>query len=298
MSGIEKINILNFGEAGSGKSSSIATLLKSEQLARTPNIEICFLCVEKNSLRGIREGIKRHGIELKSGQLRYMVCTPDPKTTVSSKQRAADFESNYQKLSEKEALEVKATGESRAKYNAFVNILKSVATYMGTDMLTGEVENLGDYLTWPSNRVFVIDSLTSTVDFLFDGVKAARSSTIQADWNVVQQNLMSKIIVPLTDIARCSVIFLGHPVLSEDPNVKQPRDPELRIKKLYPRSAGHAINSVLMSKFTEVFYSWVDNEDHFFWAGKKEGIATSVRSLPRKARNEQDYSKFELFLPE
>jgi hypothetical protein len=224
-----------------------------------------------------------------------MVCRPNPATSVTSAQIAKEYEQNFLQLSEGDALKVKIASGDRAKRTAFVTILKGMATFKGIDYVTGETEDLGDYLKWDSDTVFVVDSLTSCVDYLVNEVKATRVATVQSDYNHVQTNLMNKIIIPLTEQSQCSIIMLGHPVIGEDQTVKQPKEEENKITKLYPRTFGQALNNSIVSKFSETIFSYVDRQDNFYWAGKKEGVATSPRKIPRQDKLVPDFSLYPIF---
>jgi hypothetical protein len=243
----------------------------------------------------MEEGLVRHNIKLKPGQLHYMVCRPNPATSVTSAQIAKEYEQNFLQVSESDALKVKIGSGDRAKRTAFVTILKGMATFKGIDYVTGETEDLGDYLKWDSDTVFVVDSLTSCVDYLVNEVKATRVATVQSDYNHVQTNLMNKIIIPLTEQSQCSIIMLGHPVIGEDQTVKQPKEEENKITKLYPRTFGQALNNSIVSKFSETIFSYVDRQDNFYWAGKKEGVATSPRKIPRQDKLVPDFSLYPIF---
>lgn len=288
---MKKANILLYGDGGSGKSTAVATLFKMNN----PDLKVRYLMTEANAMDGMEEGLVRHGIKLKPGQLHYMVCRPNPATSVTSAQIAKEYEQNYLQLSESDALKVKIASGDRAKRTAFVTILKGMATFKGIDYVTKEVTDLGDYLKWDDNTVFVIDSLTSCVDYLVNEVKATRIATVQSDYNHVQTNLMNKIIIPLTEQSQCSIIMLGHPVIGEDQTVKQPKEEENKITKLYPRTFGQALNNTIVSKFSETIYSYVDRQDNFYWAGKKEGVATSPRKIPRQDKLVPDFSLYPIF---
>lgn len=288
---MKKANILLYGDGGSGKSTAIATLFK----INNPDLKVRYLMTEANAMDGMEEGLTRHGIKVKPGQLHYMVCRPNPATSVTSSQIAKEYEQNYLQLSEADALKVKIASGDRAKRTAFVTILKGMATFKGIDYVTKEVTDLGDYLKWDDNTVFVIDSLTSCVDYLVNEVKATRIATVQSDYNHVQTNLMNKIIIPLTEQSQCSIIMLGHPVIGEDQTVKQPKEEENKITKLYPKTFGQALNNTIVSKFSETIYSYVDRQDSFWWAGKKEGVATSPRKIPRQDKLVPDFSLYPIF---
>ena len=288
-----KRNILLYGTGGSGKSASIATIFKL--LDKNPEIKVRFLATEANALDGLEEGLSRHKVELKKGQLHYMVCRPTYNPKYTSANIVRDFKQNYLDLSEGDALKVKIGAGDRSKHSEFIAILEGLAVFKGTDYITGEVDNLGDYLQWDTNTILVVDSLTACVDYLVSTVKGSRSATTMKDYGDVQSNLMSKVIIPLTEQCQCSVIMLGHPVIGEDQTVKQPKEEELKITKLYPRTFGQALNDVIISKFGEVIFAYVDRQDNFYWCGKKEGISTSVRKIPREDKLKPDFSLYPIF---
>lgn len=290
---MRKVNALVYGEGGSGKSSSIATIFKL--LKKNPNLKIRFLATESNAIGGLEDGLKRLGIKLEKGQLHYMICRPKYNPKYATKQIVQDFKENYLDLSDSGASAVKIGAGDRSRHNEFISILEGLAVFKGVDYVTGETENLGDYLQWDEDTVLVVDSLTAIVDYLVSTVKGSRSATTMKDYNDVQSNLMAKIIVPLTEQALCSVVMLGHPVMGEDQTVKQPKEEDLKITKLYPKTFGQGLNNVLISKFTEVIYAYVTRQDKFVWAGRKEGVATSPRQVPRQDNLEPDFSKYPIF---
>jgi len=290
---MRKVNILLYGEGGSGKSGSIATIFKL--LAKNPNLKIRFLATEANAIGGLEDGLARLNTKLVKGQLHYMICRPRYNPKYATKQIAQDFKENYLDLSDSGASAVKIGAGDRSRHSEFISILEGLAVFKGIDYVTGEVENLGDYLQWDEDTVLVVDSLTAIVDYLVSTVKGSRSATTMKDYNDVQSNLMAKIIVPLTEQASCSVVMLGHPVIGDDQTVKQPKEEELKITKLYPKTFGQALNNTLISKFSEVIYAYVTRQDKFVWAGKKEGVATSPRRVPRADNLEPDFSKYPIF---
>jgi hypothetical protein len=224
-----------------------------------------------------------------------MVCRPTYNPKYTSANVVRDFKQNFLDLSEGDALKVKIGAGDRSKHSEFIAILEGLAVFKGTDFKTGEVDNLGDYLQWDANTILVVDSMTACVDYLVSTVKGSRSATTQKDYGDVQSNFMSKIIIPLTEQCQCSVIMLGHPVIGEDQTVKQPKEEDLKITKLYPRTFGQALNNTIVSKFSEVIYAYVDRQDNFWWAGKKEGVATSPRKIPREDKLKPDFSLYPIF---
>ena len=250
---MRKANVLLYGEGGSGKSGSIATIFKL--LAKNPNLKVRYLMTEANAMAGMEDGLQRLKVKLGKGQLHYMVCRPKYNPKYATKQIVQDFKENYLDLSDSGASAVKIGAGDRSRHNEFISILEGLAVFKGTDYVTGEVENLGDYLQWDEDTVLVVDSLTAIVDYLVSTVKGSRSATTMKDYNDVQSNLMAKIIVPLTEQCSCSVIMLGHPTIGDDQTVKQPKEEELKVTKLYPKTFGQALNNTLISKFSEVIYA-------------------------------------------
>ena len=114
-------NILLYGEGGSGKSSSIATLFK--YLPKYPDLKVRYLCTEANALRGMISGIKHHKIKLEPNQLHYMIARPTYSAKYTSKHVADDFKKNFLDLEDSGALKVKIAAGDRAKHTEFMNIL-------------------------------------------------------------------------------------------------------------------------------------------------------------------------------
>ena len=287
-----KKNIFLYGEGGSGKSCSIATLFKL--LPKIPELKVRYLMTEANAMEGMIDGLKLHKIELKPEQLYYQVCRPDSNVKYTTKNIADDFRDNFVNASENEAMKVKIGVGDRSKHIEFLEILKGLASFKGIDYVTKERKDLGDYLKWDDNTILVVDSFTSAVDYLIDVAKGPRVATTLQDYKNVQTNIMSKLIIPLTEKGKCSIIMLGHPQIGEDQNVKQPKEAEDRITRIYPKSFGQKINSTLMYKFSETVYSYTVNRK-YYWAGYKEGIATSCRKIPKEDRLAPDFSLYPIF---
>lgn len=290
---MRKTNVLLYGEGGTGKSGSIATIFKL--LDKEPNLKVRFLSTESNALEGLSEGLERHKIKLKEGNLAYMVCRPDVKTALSMKEQARNYKDNFLDVSERDALKVKISTGDRSKSKTFLSILYGTADFKGTDYVTKETKSYGDILTWDETHILVVDSLSACCEYLMADIVAIRSATIMSDFKDGQHNLKNKLILPLTEQTSCSIIMLGHPILSIDPNVKQPKEDENKIKKIYPRTIGTQLNGYIESRFTETIYSYIDHLDNFYWAGKKQGVSTSPRKIPREDKLKQDFSLYGLF---
>jgi len=145
-----------------------------------------------------------------------------------------------------------------------------------------------------NNTILILDSLTSVVEALVEETLANRIAIVLSDYGVVQNNLLTMIIRPLTELSNCSVVMIGHPVLSDDPNANQPTAEEVKngadkIQKLYPKTFGTKLNETLSSKFSDTIYQYTDN-GKYYWCGYKRGVMTSVRNIPKKDKLNPDFS--------
>jgi len=287
-----KNNILLYGEGGTGKTSSIISILKL--LKKNPELKIRFLSAESNSILGIRDGLERFKIKLEPRQLLYMDATPSLETAPTSQQLYEEYYEGFHSVTTKDALSVKTSAMEKTRRKTFIKILKDFAYFKGVDLLTEEVVDCKDYLKWGPNYVFVIDSLTAICDYLLEEVKGSRILTVMSDYGHVQSNLMSKVINPLCEVSKCHIIVLGHPFESVDPAQKQPKDTELRITKIFPMTCGSALNSRLISKFTDVIFAY-KRGSRYFWTGNTDGISTSTRNFPSKSDLVPDFSLYKFF---
>lgn len=297
---MSKFTFLLYGEPGTGKSTSVVTLLKPSNLVLNPNLKLRFLCTDPNALLGIEEGITRHGIKLKEGQLLTQVVKVSNKQGTTSKDRAEEFFTNFMQLDDSLALKVKTTPTERLKRCLFVRILQGLAAFKGIDMCTKEEVNCGDFLAWKDDVVFVIDGLTAITESIVDVILGKRILTGLTDYNLFLQIMQRQFILPLTVQGECSVVLLAHAQLGLDPTTKQPKvkqgDPEKElIRQYYPKTFGQQLNTLLSSYFQETVFSYVDKlSGNYYWAGRKNGVFTSTRKIPKEVQLKQDFSLYNI----
>lgn len=289
---IRKSSLLLFGEGGSGKTTATLSMLKLAD--KLPGLNLRFLSTDPNTYEGIESGIELFNLKLKEGQLYYKHCEQAPHLQLDTESVAKNFDENFVRKTNKEAMEVKTS--NRVKYNLFGSILMGMAQYKGMDWVSQKEVNLGDYLTWNENTIFVVDGLTSIIDALSKVVRGNRIISVLSDYKDIQANLENLVISPLTKSARCGLILLAHPSLSPDPLVKQPPKYEDKIMKVYPKTAGIQLNGVLSSYFKETVFCYYDSgSDKYYWAGRKSGIGTSVRRIPKSDKLVPDLTKYPVF---
>jgi len=301
---MRKTNILLYGAGGSGKSFSIASLLKPSQLEKTPNLKIRFLMAETNCLYGLEEGLEFHKVIPKEGQLTFMLIKPKVTQNNNSSIIRQQFEENFMKKSDSEAMGVKSTGSDRTNITEYMQILKSTAKFKGTDWTTKQVIDSGDVLNFDKDTVFVVDSLSTIVKYLAKVVHGARQVTIPSDYKNVQHNLQTQIITQFCEVmGEASFILLAHSHLGQNPDVIQPKGAEVMagkaeyIMKTFPNVYGQAMNGISQA-FSETIYAWKDFGGRYYWAGEKENVDTSVRKLPRKDKLVPDFSLYPIFKEE
>jgi hypothetical protein len=301
---MRKQNILIHGNGGVGKSASIATLLKPAQLEKTPNLKIRFLMSETNCLYGLEDGLAIHKVTPKEGQLTYMLIKPKVTKNNNSSIIVQNFRENFMEKSDAEAKSVRTSSSDRTHMTEYLNILNATARFKGIDWATKQIIDDGDVLTFDNNTIFVVDSLTTIVNYLVKVVKGARQATIPSDYMNVQQNLKSQIFVQFSEVmSEASFILLAHSHLGQNPDVEQPKSADVMsgkaeyIMKTYPSVFGQAMNNISQN-FTETIYAWKDFGSKYYWAGEKENVDTSVRRVPRKDELTPDFSLYPIFVEE
>ncbi|MGH8710168.1 MAG: hypothetical protein ACREVA_02435 [Burkholderiales bacterium] len=290
---MNRFTMLLYGEGGTGKTTSTLSFLKPANLEKEPKLCIRYLCADPNALLGIRDGIRIHKLHVKPGQLTTMVVKPTTSRNMNSKDSANEFQNNFMKLDDSDAMKVKTGVQGRIKKNLFLQILYSIAEYKGIDWVTEEVVDYGDYLDWEPNVIFVIDSLTTVLDYLGEVVRGSRQLAVISDFNAIEALLMTKVITPISQQALCSIVLLTHAHFGLVPNVKQPKEYDQQIRQVYPRTHGQALNSVLPSKFNETCYMYIELSKYLL-AGRKPGAFTSTRQIPKQDKLIPDFSLYDL----
>jgi hypothetical protein len=265
--------ILNYGEAGTGKTYSTATLLGAGQKLR-------FLAAENNAIAGIQAAMKEYlkQIELKK---RPALLAPDQFSMMipaRPKKTLADLAAQQTKfVGTTLESQFKTADPQRNKYTRYLEVLKSTVAFK--DSTTGV--DYGSVDDWGDDTTLVIDSLTIICEAIMSATVGGKLAISQPEWGVMQKTLVEFMRL-LTEDLTCNLVILGHPT--------KEIDPVLGITRIYPANLGQALNNLLPSFFTEVVWSYRKGQE-FLWSTDHKQAVTRQTVLPLKESMPQDFAQ-------
>lgn len=275
---VKTSNILLFGTNCSGKSYSIATLFKLQNLR--PNQRVVILATEHNAIAGLVKGISDYKIDLKPNQLIIAEIRPTTKKAFAVKLNALktfateSINSGYKTDPNSNA--------SRDKYTYLVSVITKLTKLTGEDYVTGEKVDLGNIAELDREDILVIDGLSPIVQGIWSICQGDRILNNISDYNVVQKQLMD-ITAELVNSITCSLIMLAHEETSQD-------------GILYPAlGCGQAIFSKYLGNYSDVIYAYRTIGGKYVWAGKKAKVSTAPRGYPMEDNLVPDFSLYNFF---
>lgn len=213
------MNILLMGPQGSGKTTSLKTLLE------IPGIE---LFIEFTEPRFDILGSEF----LNNPRVHWHYTAPSSSnwSTLIANAKQVNTMTNeaLQKLSSVEA----------SKHQQFISLLQSC-----NDFVDQRGEHFGDVMTWGPERVFVLDGL-SGVNRMARGLKVgAKVALTQPDWGACQQVILS-FVEALTTSTHCHFILIAH--------VERELDEVMGGVKIMVRTMGKKLAPALPDNFSDI----------------------------------------------
>jgi hypothetical protein len=283
MNDIKQAIILLHGLGCSGKSFSLATLFKLQNLR--PEQRVILLATEKNSLDGIRRGIEHYKISVKPGQFFYQVIKPKSKKAFTQELVALE---KFAKDTVTATYTVKADSNSnKDKYTYFIEVVRGLSNLKGTDYITEEVVNLGNIGELAEQDILVIDGLSPIVNGIWGILQGDRKVNVIGDYQVVQKQL-NDFTYELVNSIECSLILLAHSDRLMD-------DIEKTEKIRVSLDCGVAMSGKYIGKFSDVIYANATNSGKYVWTGKKMGVETAARNYPQEDNLVPDFSLYNFF---
>ena len=263
--------MLNYGEAGTGKTCAVRTLLNCGQKVR-------FLAAENNAISGIQVALEmwkkenpQAAKDMPADQFAMMI--PErPKKSI------ADLVKSQEKFV-KTTLDAqfKSVDPERNKYTRYLEVLKSTVNFV--DSSTGV--SYGSVDDWGEDTTLVIDSLTIICEAIMQATIGGKLATSQPEWGVMQKTLIEFMRL-LTEDLKCNLVLLGHPT--------KEIDPVMGIQRIYPANLGQALNNTLPAFFTEVVWSFRSGKE-FLWSTDHKQAVTRQTMLPLAEKMPQDFKQ-------
>lgn len=262
--------MLNYAEAGMGKTYAIMTLLAAGQKVR-------FLAAESNAISGIQVARRDYDLKVAAKKMpailedQFAMMIPNrPKKTLADLVASQD---KFVKVSLD--TQMKSVDVQRNKYTRYLEVLKSTVNFVDSETQ----KNYGSVDDWGPDTTFVVDSLTIICEAIMSSTVGGKFAISQPEWGVMQKILV-EFLRQLTEDLNCNLVILGHPT--------KEIDPVLGVQRIYPANLGQALNNLLPSFFTEVVWSYRKGKD-FLWATDHKQAVTRQTVLPLVESMPQDY---------
>lgn len=258
---------LVYGDTGTGKTVSVATLLFTGQ-------KVKFLAAENNAIAGIKAGIRIHKAEKFEENLAIMV--PDrPKLDLKA---MIEYQEKF--LITPIETQMKSVDPKRKSYTRYMSVMKGLASFVDTNG-----KDHGTIDDWDDSVTAVIDGLTIIAEAIKQATVGGKLAISQPEWGIMQGQMMT-FIRHLTEDVKCNVVLLGHPT--------KETDQILGTQRIYPANLGQALNSLLPTCFTDVI--WAERQGtKFTWATEHRLAVVAARHLEIAASLPQDYRQFTCF---
>lgn len=279
MSKIKNSFVVLYGEGGSGKSTSIATLFKLRE--QRPGMRVIFLSTESNAIPGIQFGLDHHKIKVEPKQ--FYVAKVEQKT----KKKAFVAELAALRQFAKDTIDTtynvdKKTNANKDKYTFYIDVVSKLTNVVGVDYVTGEEVDLGNIGELTEQDILVVDGLSLIVAGIWSLIQGDRMMNAQNDYQVVQKAL-KEFTINLTQALDCGLVLLAH-AEQDKQGLWRPAI-----------NCGQALHGSFGGVFTDIIYAYRTQANAFKWAGKKLGYETIARSLPFQDSLDPDFSKYNLF---
>lgn len=253
-------NTVLMGPAGTGKTTSIATLVEA-------GIEVFYIQLEPG-LESLLGYWKDRNLEVPPNLHWHTV-----KAAKASFLELIDSAKKVNTLT-LDSL-TKVSDPHRSKHNQFIYFLEAMNNFKSDR--TGE--EFGSVATWGPGRALVIDGLTGinrAAMSLTVGGKPVRS---QADWQIAQTQI-ENVLRQLTDATLCHFVLIAH--------VEREKDEIMGGIKIMPSTLGKALAPKIPAMFSDVILC-ARNGTKWTWDTASGMADVKARNLPIKADNEQDF---------
>jgi len=244
-------NVLLEGDAGTGKTHSIGTLvdagMKVSYLALESGIESLFGYWADRG-KSIPPNLSWHVLKAPEASLEQLIKNAELVNAVS-------FDSL-----------TKMSDPNRSKYNQFISFLHALNNF--TDQRTGEI--LGPVNKWGPDRVLVIDSLSGINRAAMEMVVGGKPVKSMSDWGLAQDSV-ERILRLLTNDCSCHFVLIAH--------VERETDQVMGGSKITVATLGKALAPKIPMLFSDVIYSYREGKD-FYWSTANSSVALKTRNLP------------------
>jgi hypothetical protein len=254
------------GESGTGKTSSILTLLKM-------GLKVNVLVTEGNGVEILLDALARERRAhpgLDDSLLHWKLVTPSN----------MDYDTMLRKVALSNrlgagALQALETGLDRDKYPQFMNMLRSCQNFISDR----DGSNQGNTAAWGDDTAFVVDSMTGVNQMVVQHVCGMRPTMTQPEYGIVQNHLRD--LYSLWTSLSCFFVMTAH--------MEKETLPLTGEVKIMASSVGKALAPELPRPFSEVILTELKGTQ-FTWSTSDPRTVLKSRSLERRSGLKADFA--------
>lgn len=244
-------SVLVFGEPGSGKTTSVVTLLQN-------GLEVFVIITEPNGLDSLLDACSRADVSL--DKLHWCFIGPTSVSIAILKEQAEKINRfSFEDLTKMKGDPSKRTMEQ------WMKVLNTLENFK--DDRTGR--SYGNVGEWKTDRALVIDSLSGLNLMARDWTVGIKPMMAQGEYGVAMH--MIHRLVNVGTALDCYFILMAH--------VSRSVDPVKGGTHLSLLTLGEKYTPPIPAPFSEVIYAYKDG-NQFYWSTMTANIATKNRALP------------------
>lgn len=253
-------NVLLEGPAGTGKTYALSTLVNA-------GLEVFVLFLEPG-IEALMAPWADKGLPVPSN-LHWNVLAPPPAAYSDLKQMITDSGSMTQKMLSN------TVDPNRGKNNPVLPVVELINDFV--DQRTGK--HYGPVASWGTDKVFVIDHLTSLSGMFMRMLTGNKSVSDKPDYGIAQTNFM-KFQEYLINGCKCHFVMIAH--------IDRYIDEVQGGMRLMTKSIGRAIAGDVPIPYSDVILSRREG-DKFFWDTAESQADLKTRNLPILSKNPPDF---------
>lgn len=278
--------VILYGRGATGKSFSLATLLKNKPEAR----RLVYLMTERNAVSGFERGLQSFGIEPEEGDVIYVF--PEVKKggfgnlsrsigTWTKESKTAALKGNNQ------------TTQGKEHYPYLQNIINTLDNFVGVDYATQKKVKVGCVDDLDGDDILIIDGLTPIATEVWHTTVGDKIAVSQGDY-MPAQKLMFEILSLLSGLT-CPVILLAHEKpLTEVEKVNGIDNQKVLMESVINTGVGNANYEMIRGCFTDIIHTYKFGTK-FFWETKKTKVDGIGRNFTEGTDLVPDFSLYDAF---
>lgn len=243
--------IILLGDSGTGKTTSLRTLLEA-------GLEVFIIFTEP--------GMEVLGDVLDKCHYKYI-----PPGQIGWK-GLMDVANLVNKLSYEGI--AKMSDANKSRYTEYMQILETCNNFVDQNGVS-----YGDVMTWNTDRVLVIDSLSGLNDQASNLVVGGKPVKGQQDWQVAQ-NMLKKLTDMICTGCHCSFVLTSH--------IAREKDEITGGTRLFVNTLGKALAPDLPAYFSDVIQT-IREGSNWTWDVSGSNIAVKGRNVPFTAKQKPSF---------